>query len=167
MATNSFMLWKKIAEIILTTNEIFCVLKKKSPKSLWQMAKKWPFSGSHQKGKSILPFWNLEWPCYSAWAVRMWRKQFHVNAKPVHFTHSTFSWNPITTVKESPGWPAGGQEMCGADMSWSLNNYPPVHLAADHSNMDESSRDQTTQIDLAKTAVPRIKDKIKDIILSH
>lgn len=77
------------------------------------------------------------------------------------------SLEPYYHCKESPGWPAGGQEMYGADMSWSLNNYPPVQLAVDHSNMDESSRDQTTQIDLAKTAVPRIKDKIKDIILSH
>ena len=29
--------------------------------------------------------------------------------------------------------------------------------------MNESSQDQTTQIDLAKTADPRIKDKTKDI----
>lgn len=34
-----FHVVKKIAEIILTTNGIFCVLKKKSSMSLWQMAK--------------------------------------------------------------------------------------------------------------------------------
>lgn len=34
-----FHVVKKIAEIVLTTNGIFCVLKKKSPMSLWQMAK--------------------------------------------------------------------------------------------------------------------------------
>ena len=59
---------------------------------------------------------------------------------------------------------------CGFDRAWAeaiLNNYPPLHLAADHSNMNESSQDQATQIDLAKTADPRIKGKIKDIILNH
>lgn len=122
--------------------------------------KKMAFQWLHQKGEIYSSFWNLEWPCYFAWAVRMWRKQFHVNAKPVHFTHLHLLLEPYYHCKRKSRLACWRAKRCMGH-GLSLNNYPPVHLAADHSNMDESSRDQTTQIDLAKTAVPRIQGQNK------